>query len=62
MERVHPEDRARLKATSDRAIVEQSDYDVEFRILIPRSPINSSMPWGRLSWAHRENCCNLLAL
>ena len=39
LERVHPEDRARLKATSDRAIAEKSDYDVQFRILIPRSPI-----------------------
>lgn len=39
LERIHPEDRTRLKATSDRAIAEKSDYDVEFRILIPRSPV-----------------------
>jgi PAS domain S-box-containing protein len=39
MERIHPEDRIRLEATSDRAIAEKSDYDVEFRILIPRALI-----------------------
>ena len=39
LERIHPEDRPRLQATSDRAIADKSDYDVEFRILIPRSPI-----------------------
>jgi len=39
LERIHPEDRPRLQATSDRAIAEKSDYDVEFRIFIPRSPI-----------------------
>jgi PAS domain S-box-containing protein len=37
--RVHPEDRPRLQATSDRAIAEKSDYDIKFRILVPRSPI-----------------------
>jgi PAS domain S-box-containing protein len=39
LERIHPEDRPRLQATSDRAIAEKSDYDVEFRILVPRSPV-----------------------
>jgi PAS domain S-box-containing protein len=39
LERIHPEDRSRLQATSDRAIAEKSDYDVEFRILVPRSPV-----------------------
>jgi len=39
VQRVHPEDRARLKATSDRAIAEKSDYDVEFRVLIPLAPV-----------------------
>jgi PAS domain S-box-containing protein len=39
LERIHPEDRSRLQATSARAIAEKSDYDVEFRILLPRSPI-----------------------
>jgi PAS domain S-box-containing protein len=39
LERIHPEDRPRLQATSARAIAERSEYDVEFRILVPRSPI-----------------------
>ena len=38
LERVHPEDRARWRATIDRAIAEKSDYDVEFRTLPPDSP------------------------
>jgi signal transduction histidine kinase len=39
LERIHPEDRSRLQATSAQAIAEKSDYDVEFRILVPRSPV-----------------------
>jgi PAS domain S-box-containing protein len=35
LKRIHPEDRARYEATIDRAIAEKSDYDMEFRILIP---------------------------
>ncbi|HLQ75756.1 MAG TPA: PAS domain-containing protein, partial [Terriglobia bacterium] len=35
LRRVHPEDRAKWQATIDRAIREKSDYDVEFRILLP---------------------------
>jgi PAS domain S-box-containing protein len=33
LQRVHPEDRARLQAKIDRAIAQKSDYDVEFRII-----------------------------
>jgi PAS domain S-box-containing protein len=35
LQRVHPEDRAKWQATIDRAIREKSDYEVEFRILLP---------------------------
>jgi PAS domain S-box-containing protein len=35
LQRIHPEDRANWKETIDRAIAEQSDYEVEFRILLP---------------------------
>ena len=34
LQRVHPDDRAALKAASDRAIAEKSDYDIEFRIVV----------------------------
>jgi PAS domain S-box-containing protein len=37
LQRVHPEDRARYQAAINRAIAEKSGYDVEFRILPPRS-------------------------
>jgi PAS domain S-box-containing protein len=33
--RVHPEDRAKWQGAIDRAIAEKSDYEVEFRILLP---------------------------
>ncbi len=39
LERVHPEDRSRWKATIDRAIAGKSDYEVGFRILPPHSPV-----------------------
>src|SRR6267378_7864221 len=35
LHRVHPEDRARWQGAIDRAIVEKSEYKVEFRILLP---------------------------
>jgi PAS domain S-box-containing protein len=34
-QRVHPEDRAKVRAAKDRAIMEKSDYDVEYRIVLP---------------------------
>jgi PAS domain S-box-containing protein len=42
-ERVHPEDRVKLKSTIELAIVEKADYDLEFRILLPN---------GTLKWIH----------
>jgi PAS domain S-box-containing protein len=39
LQRIHPEDRARWQATIDRAIAEKSDYEIEFRILPPQSPV-----------------------
>jgi PAS domain S-box-containing protein len=40
---VHPEDRARWQGTIERAIREKSDYEAEFRILLPD---------GTLKWIH----------
>jgi PAS domain S-box-containing protein len=35
LERIHPDDRAKWQRTLDRAIREKSEYQVEFRILLP---------------------------
>src|SRR3989454_537139 len=35
LRRIHPEDRAKWQGAIDRAIGEKSDYEVEFRILLP---------------------------
>jgi len=35
LRRIHPEDRAKWQGAIDRAIREKSDYEVEFRILLP---------------------------
>jgi signal transduction histidine kinase len=35
LRRIHPEDRAKWQGAVDRAIAEKSDYEVEFRILLP---------------------------
>ena len=43
LERVHPEDRHKWEATTERATVEKSDYDHEFRILLP----NGTVKWIR---------------
>jgi PAS domain S-box-containing protein len=42
-ERVHPEDRLKLKGIIEQAIVEKADYDLEFRIVLPN---------GTLKWIH----------
>jgi PAS domain S-box-containing protein len=47
LQRVHPEDRARWQAAIDRAIAEKSDYDVQFRILNPGTPITFTHSVGR---------------
>jgi len=38
-QRMHPEDRERVVATFGRAVAQRTDYDVEFRILLPDSTI-----------------------
>jgi PAS domain S-box-containing protein len=35
LQRTHPEDRAKWQGTIERAITEKSDYELEFRILLP---------------------------
>ena len=47
LQRVHPEDRARFQLTIDRAVVEKSDYDIEFRILLPHAPARYIHSVGR---------------
>src|SRR5467141_4859132 len=39
LQRVHPEDRAKWRDTINRAIAEKSDYEVEFRILLPSGAV-----------------------
>jgi PAS domain S-box-containing protein len=43
LERVHPEDRQKWKATIEEAIVEKADYEHELRILLPN---------GKVKWIH----------
>ncbi|HEX4785346.1 MAG TPA: MEDS domain-containing protein, partial [Candidatus Sulfotelmatobacter sp.] len=39
LERIHPEDRAQWQEAIDRAVDEKSEYEVEFRILLPSGAI-----------------------
>ena len=39
LQRVHPEDRARWQEAIDRAVSEKSEYEVEFRILLPSGTV-----------------------
>jgi PAS domain S-box-containing protein len=41
LRRVHPADRANWQGTIERAIREKSDYDVEFRIILPDGTVKS---------------------
>jgi PAS domain S-box-containing protein len=47
LQRMHPEDRARGQEAIDRAIAEKSDYDLEYRILIPLSTVRYIHSMGR---------------
>jgi PAS domain S-box-containing protein len=46
LQRVHPEDRAKWQGTIDRAISEKSDYEIEFRILLPDGTVKYSRSIG----------------
>ena len=39
LQRIHPEDRAKWQEAIDRAVGEKSDYDVEFRIVLPGATV-----------------------
>jgi len=43
-QRIHPEDRAKWQGAIDRAMGEKSDYEVEFRILLPGGSVKTSTP------------------
>ena len=47
LQRVHQEDRAKWQAAIDRAITEKSDYEVEFRILLPDGTVKYIHTAGR---------------
>jgi PAS domain S-box-containing protein len=46
LERVHPEDRSKWQGTIDRAVREESDYEMEFRILLPDGTAKSIVTVG----------------
>jgi PAS domain S-box-containing protein len=45
-ERVHPEDRVQWQSTIERAIAEKSDYEMEFRILLPTGTVKHIRTFG----------------
>jgi len=47
LQRVHPEDRAKWQGAIDRAIREKSDYQVEFRILLPDGAVKHIVTAGQ---------------
>jgi|HubBroStandDraft_6_1064221.scaffolds.fasta_scaffold04077_8 PAS domain S-box-containing protein len=46
LQRVHPEDRAKWQRAIDRAIEEKSDYEMEFRILLPDGTVKHARSIG----------------
>jgi PAS domain S-box-containing protein len=47
LQRMHPEDRAKVRETKDRAISEKSDYEVDHRILLPDGTVKYTHTVGR---------------
>ena len=50
LQRVHPEDRTKWQGAIDRAIAETSDYEVEFRILLPDGTVKYIHTVGHPVW------------
>jgi PAS domain S-box-containing protein len=46
LQRMHPEDRAKVQETKDRAIREKSDYEVEHRIILPDGTVKHTHTVG----------------
>jgi len=46
LQRMHPEDRAKVQETNDRAISEKSDYEVDHRILLPNGTVKYTRTVG----------------
>src|SRR6202158_1809429 len=46
LQRMHPEDQAKVQETKDRAISEKSDYEVEHRILLPDGTVKHTLTVG----------------
>jgi PAS domain S-box-containing protein len=46
LQRVHPEDRAKWQRAIDRAIAEKSDYEMEFRIVLPDGTVKYTRSIG----------------
>jgi PAS domain S-box-containing protein len=46
LERIHPDDRAKYLATIDRAVATSSDYDIEFRLLLPDGTLKYTQSVG----------------
>jgi PAS domain S-box-containing protein len=46
LERVHPEDRDRYAATVDRAIAEKTDYEIEYRVVLPNGAMKYLLAIG----------------
>ena len=45
--RIHPEDRKRVRDLFERCVVEKSDYEAEYRLLLPDGTINYQLSIGR---------------
>jgi len=52
VQRMHPEDRAKVRETKDRAISEKSDYEVDHRILLPDGTVKYTHTVGPVSYTH----------
>jgi len=50
LQRTHPEDRSKWQAAIDRAVAEKSDYEVEFRILLPDGSVKHIHTVGHPGW------------
>ena len=50
LQRIHPDDRARWQETIDQAISEKSEYEIEFRILLPEGTVKQIRTVGHPVW------------
>ena len=60
--RLHPEDRERVKREKDRAAAEQTDFKIQYRILLPGGSLRWISAFGRFYYDAQGQSCRMIGI